>query len=142
MRNFGDILADFEENKTADIRKAFTTWLDSHEIEDKDAKLNENDQNVNINYKKLKIDATLDLHLLNKDEALKLLNSFFDDAIEKKYKKLLIIHGKGKHSQKEGLLGKVVRDFLEKHKNAGRRGYASREQGGSGATWVIIKGNE
>lgn len=145
MRDFGDILAEFEgkpkkSGKTCSkVGKVLEKWLDAHNIEDKDAQNVNESQRYHINYKKLKIDERIDLHLLNKEEALKCLEDFFEDAIKKRYKKVLIIHGKGKHSQNEAVLGKMVRKFVENHPNAGKSGYASNAEGGSGATWVILK---
>lgn len=140
MKDFGDILREWEKKeppKKKTIHQTLETWLDAHNIEDKDSKKTiKREQN---NYKNLKIDARLDLHLLTKDEAINALNVFFDTCIARGYKKVLIIHGKGKHSKNEAVLKNVTRQFLEKHQNAGRMGYAKNSEGGSGATWVTLK---
>lgn len=146
MRDFGDILDEFEgvkklKNNKKDFHKNFRQYIDKHKVIDKDAILYEKKEIHNINYKALKFDAVCDLHCYTKDKAIERLNDFFTEALEKHYKKVLIIHGKGKHSKESGVLEKVVKDFLEKFPNAGKRDYAKNSEGGRGATWVIIKNN-
>jgi len=148
MKDFGDILKEWEEKKSLkpnlkkgqkSIHSNLNSWLQTHEIEDKDALLQPLQEEKRIRYKKLAIDEKIDLHGSTKEEAIKRLYAFFDEAIRKKYKKVLIIHGKGKHSVAESVLSRVVKEFLEKHPNAGRHEHAKNAEGGSGATWVIIK---
>ena len=148
MRNFADILNEWEgkkkvkvtqEKKAEKIHLNLNNWLQTHEIEDKDSLCPSLHEERQISYKKMPLDAKIDLHGNTKEEAIKRLIIFFDKAVRKKYKKVLIIHGKGKHSLSESVLSQVVKDFLEKHPNAGQQKKAKNKEGGSGATWVIIK---
>ncbi|MDR1144453.1 MAG: Smr/MutS family protein [Spirochaetaceae bacterium] len=85
-------------------------------------------------------DGTIDLHGLTRDEAWDALNIFFKDAKNRGLEKLLIIHGKGNHTLEQGVLTKTVRDFIERCPLAGENGYSSASRGGTGSTWVIVKG--
>lgn len=89
-----------------------------------------------------KIDAKLDIHGMTTPEAEESLANFLKSSIESGYKKILIIHGKGKHSIQDPVLKRLTHDFLERHPHAGARGHAKREQGGSGALWVVLKHSE
>jgi DNA-nicking Smr family endonuclease len=91
---------------------------------------------------KKKPDAYIDLHGLNRDEAQKSLELFFEDSLRRGFEKVQIIHGKGIHSDpvREGLLRELSRRFIENCPYAGESGYASAREGGKGATWVILKG--
>jgi DNA-nicking Smr family endonuclease len=85
-------------------------------------------------------DGTIDLHTLTRDEAWDALNTFFNDAKNKGLEKLLIIHGKGNHTLEQGVLTKTVRDFIERCPFAGESGYSNASRGGTGSTWVLLKG--
>ena len=86
-------------------------------------------------------DAAIDLHGLTRDEAWDALDTFFNNAKNKELEKVLVIHGKGSHteSQESGILRKLVRDFIERCPFAGENGYSSAASGGTGSTWVLIK---
>jgi DNA-nicking Smr family endonuclease len=84
-------------------------------------------------------DVELDLHGKNAGEALGLLETFFDMAHRRGLEKVRIVHGKGKHSAGGPVLDKVCRDFLERCPYAGERGNSGNRDGGSGATWVLLK---
>jgi DNA-nicking Smr family endonuclease len=85
-------------------------------------------------------DGTIDLHGLNREEAWDALVRFFEDAREQKFEKLLVIHGKGNHTEnKPGILKTTVRDFIERCPFAGESGYGNAPLGGSGSTWVLLK---
>jgi DNA-nicking Smr family endonuclease len=85
-------------------------------------------------------DAVLDLHGLTRDEARLSLEEFFRAGKERGFEKLLIIHGKGNHSPGEAVLSRMVRDFIEHCPLAGESGHGDAVSGGSGATWVLLKG--
>ncbi len=87
----------------------------------------------------LPIEAVLDLHGLSAAAAEESLSLFFRDAASRGLAKVLIIHGKGHHSEGEPVLKKTVRDFLETSPLAGRHGTADRRRGGSGAVWVMVR---
>ena len=90
-------------------------------------------------------DDSIDLHGLNRDEAWTALETFFENSRQKGCEKLLIIHGKGSHqltgesNQNEGALKELSRRFIESCSFAGESGYSSAKEGGTGATWVILK---
>lgn len=85
------------------------------------------------------VDAVLDLHGLTAAAALESLRDFFRTASDRGLDKVLVIHGKGLHSEEGPVLGKTVRRFLETSPLAGRNGPADRRSGGSGAVWVLIR---
>ena len=92
-----------------------------------------------VTEREMKIEDEIDLHGMTKAEAQNALDSFFDSAVKSGLRKVLIIHGKGNHSNGEGVLPGWVRKYLEKRPEAGKRGFAGKENGGRGATWVVLK---
>ena len=147
-KDFGDILKQFEGSQPKSTNKksekawhsAMVGYMDKHGVMDKDKDLpNQQTKDERVSYKKLDSEASLDLHGATTKEALEKLKIFFDNAIKHRYKKVSIIHGKGKHSKTESVLYDVVRKFLEENKNAGRMGFEKNEKGGSGTTWVMLK---
>ena len=87
----------------------------------------------------LPVEAVLDLHGLTAAAAWEALSLFFQDSASRGLTKVLVIHGKGNHSGGEPILKKTVLRFLESAPQAGRHGTADRRQGGSGATWVLVR---
>jgi len=88
-------------------------------------------------------EAALDLHGLTCEEAWTALQNFFGNSRQKGLEKVLIIHGKGNHwasdSSNAGVLRDLSRRFIETCPFAGESGNPSAKEGGSGATWVILK---
>ena len=83
--------------------------------------------------------ATLDLHGMNSREAEQALESFVLQCRRRGLRKVLVVHGKGHHSQGEPVLQRVVRRYLEKSPYTGAFGPADRKHGGRGATWVVVR---
>ena len=83
--------------------------------------------------------ATLDLHGMNSREAEQALENFVLECRRRGLQKVLIVHGKGHHSQGEPVLQGVVRRYLEKSPYSGAFGSAERKHGGRGATWVVLR---
>ena len=151
--DFGEILKKWEHEqisksaqKNNSQKKAMQTWLENNEIHDKDAEM-ENTRSFphkpGENRKRLlnkKPDDILDIHGFTSDQAWLSLEQFFDKAKNNSCEKLRIIHGKGNHSAGEAVLKTVVRKFIEQCKHAGESGFENAANGGSGATWVILKG--
>lgn len=81
----------------------------------------------------------LDLHGMVSDTAHKTTMNFLKQASKDGLKKVLIIHGKGNHSQEEPVLKRVVKTCIDISPHAGLSGTPGRALGGSGATWVMIK---
>ncbi len=81
----------------------------------------------------------LDLHGLTREESMKALDSFVQSMHRRGFRKGLIIHGKGLHSSDGAVLAPVVRDYLESSSEIGEFRKANRKDGGSGATWFILR---
>ena len=89
-----------------------------------------------------KPDAIIDLHGLTQEEAWEALDDFFDRSRSMGLEKILVIHGKGNHSKNEGVLKEITMKFIELCSFAGENGNNTAPDGGSGATWVLLKSNE
>jgi DNA-nicking Smr family endonuclease len=89
-----------------------------------------------------KPDATLDLHGQTRDEAWLSMDGFFRLGRQQGLEKLLIVHGKGNHTKGEAALKGVVREYIERCSFAGESGQAASSDGGSGATWVLLKNDK
>lgn len=119
-------------------------WLRRYGVVDKDAMLDlENTRESPAERRKrvfaMKPEATIDLHGLTQEDAWIHLEAFFADCVKKDLQKILIIHGKGNHSENDPVLKNMVRTFVEQNPYAGECGNAGKADGGSGATWVILK---
>ena len=84
-------------------------------------------------------DDTIDIHGYTGEKAWLRLDQFFTNARDNGFEKLRIIHGKGNNSQGEAVLGHIVRKFIEQCSFAGESGYEKAANGGTGATWVLLK---
>lgn len=131
MNNFGDIL---------------DKWISVNGVQNKDEETKEKQASAQEKRRRLrnkKPDAELDIHGKTRDEAWLELETFFNDAKEKEYEKILIIHGKGNHSPGESaampVLKRLVMDFIERCPFAGESGKGKTSVGGEGATWVLLK---
>ena len=120
-------------------------WLRLYGTIDKDKLAEEShernryqDRNYLIN---MKPEAIIDLHGLRQTEAEVKLNSFITDCCRRGLHKVLIIHGKGIHTNgTDPVLGELVRRFIERDKRCGTSGHPkTKQEGGTGATWVILK---
>lgn len=84
-------------------------------------------------------DGRLDLHGMTGEQAEDALSGFFQRARSRGWRKVLVIHGKGIHSTSQPVLARVLAAFLTRCRHAGRSGKAAASDGGSGATWVLVK---
>ena len=122
-------------------------WLHRYGVQDKDAEPEPVSRTESIRrraeqrrrLKAMQPEAKLDLHGLTQEEAEHSLDSFFRECRQKGLRKILIVHGKGLHSEGQPVLFSVVRSYLERNPFAGDFGQAAKEDGGSGALWVILK---
>jgi DNA-nicking Smr family endonuclease len=116
-------------------------WLDKYPPVDKDA--DKNDLNpLYISRRKLRkgpSQDSIDLHGLTASEAAAAVEIFLQNSKKRGLKKVLIIHGKGNHSASGPVLKHEVIKLLEKNSAAGEFGPAGRNEGGSGALWVLLK---
>ncbi len=107
------------------------------------------DKNKNISPKKIKIpkksilniDDQLDLHGLTREESAIHLKEFFINAKGERLKIVLIITGKGKHSEKGAALKPFVEKWLktEGNKFVKSFGTAPKAHGGEGAFVVFLR---
>ncbi|MDR1420030.1 MAG: Smr/MutS family protein [Treponema sp.] len=129
--NFGDILSQ---------------WESGHGVHDKDAEAGDADSREESVMRRRRLrakrpDGVIDIHGMTRDEAASALDVFFGDARRGGCEKVLVIHGKGNHSAGDAVLKAFTKDFIERCPFAGESGYAARAEGGSGATWVLLKLN-
>jgi DNA-nicking Smr family endonuclease len=122
-----------------------TAWLRLNPVYDKDAEIEKAESSAAVRRRRLlarRPDAVLDLHGLTRDEAWNTLETFFQDSRRKGFEKVLIVHGKGNHSDGEGVLKNICRTFIERCPFAGESGHGRAANGASGATWVILRGGK
>lgn len=84
-------------------------------------------------------EETLDIHGLTKREAEKVLDNFLKNCRKNRIRKILIIHGKGNHSNGQAVLLPLVRKKLGNCSDIIRFGIADSKWGGNGATWAIVR---
>jgi DNA-nicking Smr family endonuclease len=138
----GDTGAGDEKDPQID---PLTAWVRVHGTYDKDAESAGTNVSAAERRRRLlnkKPDATLDLHGLTRDEAWIAMDGFFRSGRQQGFDKLLVIHGKGNHSEGESVLKRTVRDFIERCSFAGASGHGDAALGGNGATWVLLKQTE
>ena len=156
--DFGDILDRWDSRKPVQAEKhnepdvahggkvqaqrvnPIEAWIRSNGIFDKDQQPSCNDSTKAEHRRRLhlkKPDAIIDIHGQTRDEAWETMEQFFGNSKRQGFEKILVIHGKGIHSQGEAVLKKSVREFIERCPFAGESG--QDKTGGSGATWVLIK---
>ena len=93
---------------------------------------------------RLPVEDHLDLHGLRQDEACSSLASFLDHACHADKRCVLVITGKGDHSQGDGVLRKMVPRWLNQTPNREKIlsfNYARPRDGGNGALYVLLKRN-
>lgn len=138
--------ASREANRDADDSERhvdpLTAWLRMNPVEDKDKEADELSLGKADERRRLRekaADAVIDLHGLTRDEAWTRLDLFFRDARKQGLEKVMVIHGKGNHSEGEAVLVRTTRRFVESCPYTGEFGSADRRHGGNGATWVLLK---
>jgi DNA-nicking Smr family endonuclease len=133
-QNFGDILDQWDkESPGAQGKKDAGESRDNSRPEEGAAQ-----RRRRLHLKKP--DAVIDIHGLTRDEAWSALEQFFADGKNQGFEKLLIIHGKGNHSEGEAVLKRSTGEFIERCPFAGESGHGNAASGGNGATWVLLKG--
>ncbi len=137
----------YERQMKADSQKhvnPMEAWLRIYGVTDKDKEAQEYQERAKMESREylrtMRPEARIDLHGLTRDEAWAKLTSFVNTCVSRGMKKILIVHGKGNHSHgSDPVLGPLVRTFIEQNQNLGTSGHPDHNQGGNGATWVIIK---
>ncbi|MDC3116981.1 Smr/MutS family protein [Candidatus Pelagibacter sp.] len=109
-------------------------------------------KDLEIKENKLNITKSLDLHGFTLDEANKKVESFIIDCFDQKVSKVIIVTGKGLHSQNDkdpyisekfGILKNSVPDFIKNNPSLMTKikniTVAEVSDGGSGALYVFLK---
>ncbi len=134
-----------KDKKKPGIHELQSQWIRDYGVVDKDG-----DEESKVEYglhryytkkevDRMPVDAVLDLHGMTVLSAEDALDDFFTLSESRKLRKVLVIHGKGLHSERGSVLADVVRLWLERRPSAGRTGFADSDLGGGGATWVLLK---
>lgn len=158
MMDFGDILDNWEseKNKTGSSNKKkketneqkkpniMDELLNSYAPDQEvlGTKIEEKSFDPSVSHEKMKrkkADLVLDLHGMTADEAETELSNFIRKSYNCGARKILIIHGKGNHTQGRAVLKPLVRSLLELSPYIGDLGTAVRRDGGSGATWAVVR---
>jgi DNA-nicking Smr family endonuclease len=84
-------------------------------------------------------EATLDLHGCRQHEALALLAEFIADALERRYRMLLIIHGQGYRSPSEAVLKPLLQRWLAEQPQVLAWCPAQVRDGAGGASYVYLR---
>lgn len=142
--DFNDILDAWEKKRGRSRSEGAVDRQDMNELisrypPDKDAGRQDAMEGPRQDIESMEVQAVLDLHGMNSREAEQALERFIYQARSKAVRKVLIVHGKGNHSQGEPVLQGVVRRYLEKCPYTGTFASAKRKHGGRGATWVVIR---
>lgn len=116
-------------------------WLEKYPPKDKDSSSDKRQPQA-VSRKKLMKQSSqksLDLHGMTAEQARVEVERFLHDSKQQGLRKVLIIHGKGYHSQDRPVLKNEVIKILERSPITGGFGTAKRNEGGSGAVWVLLK---
>jgi DNA mismatch repair protein MutS2 len=87
-----------------------------------------------LNEKAVNFKLTLDLRGKTADEALQSVQKYLDDAYLLRIKEVSILHGKG-----EGILRRVIREYLSSVNEVISFEDEQLDRGGSGITKVVLK---
>lgn len=143
--DFGKILDEWEKEKKKKKHKVLDDYLDKYLPDSASINEKELHQNNEIPGEKrtirlkMKPQRTLDLHGMRIKEACKAVDQFLSGCKKDGITKVLIIHGKGKHSRERYVLAKRIKEYIQKNPLTGECGTAEKGLGGSGALWVLIR---
>ena len=130
-------------NSANDRINPMTEWLRRYGVVDKDAvaeKAAEQEKQKDRAWLlDMPYEAQIDLHGLTAEEASVRLDQFVSECYKRGIRKVLIIHGKGNHSEDTPVLSGMVRSFIERDYRLGESGHPDKKDGGKGATWVILR---
>ena len=127
--DFSQILDTWENRGNRREREPFT----------KDESPREERSLTRAEMEKAQVDDELDLHGMLQEEAAAALRYFLRESRLEGLRKVLIIHGKGLHSEnRRGVLKEAVQQVLLKDRNVSAWGEAGRKEGGRGASWVWL----
>mgnify|MGYP001826577583 CR=1 FL=1 len=83
--------------------------------------------------------ASIDLHGYRQDEARRALQEFLEDALQQRYRMLLIIHGQGYRSQSDAVLKPLVQRWLSQQSVVLAWCPAQARDGAAGASYVYLR---
>jgi DNA-nicking Smr family endonuclease len=84
---------------------------------------------------------TIDLHGYRQAEALQELDKFMSQAIQRRYRMILIIHGQGYRSQSEAVIKPLVQRWLSEQAQVLAWCPAQLRDGAGGASYVYLRGS-
>lgn len=145
--NFEDILNQWEQSQSQNKRKSSkvsANWLDKfppdkEALEEKNRECPAPQTEGRSIWLKRPHQDSVDLHGLTEKDARHTLTYFIQQMRRRGLRKGLVIHGKGIHSAKDPVLATMVRNYLEESAEVGEFGEAKRLDGGSGATWFLLR---
>lgn len=82
--------------------------------------------------------SSIDLHGYRQAEALEVLQEFLEDALQRRYRMVLIIHGQGFRSQTEAILKPLVQSWLAAQPLVLAWCPAQARDGAAGASYVYL----
>lgn len=95
---------------------------------------------VELQHGKIFVQATLDLHGLNSEQAHLSLHRFLSRAVAKHLRCIRIIHGKGsRHLTEPPILKNKVNQWLRRYDGVLAFSSATPAQGGKGAVYVLLR---
>ena len=134
-----------KSRKAREVSSSLDDWIDRHPPIDKDKEL-DRDREAELRrthetglLRRMEPQRSIDLHGMTVEQGIDAVKAFLAEAKRDGLRKVLLIHGKGHHSGGDSVLRRGVRDYLNRTSLAGRSGSADRADGGSGATWVILR---
>ncbi|WP_071650361.1 Smr/MutS family protein [Spirochaeta thermophila] len=141
--SFGDILREWEERERKRGGDLLHRYLDRYLPDERVVKEKEGGEGrasgSRSSNRPSTPQAVLDLHGFTREEAERRLKDFLVEARGKGYRVLLVVHGKGLHSEREPVLKKVVYRTLESCPFVGRIETAPRRWGGAGAVVAFLR---
>ena len=84
-------------------------------------------------------EASLDLHGYRQSDALEALRQFFDDALQRGLRLVIIIHGQGYRSQSDAVLKPLVQRWLASQTQVLAWCPAQPRDGAAGASYVYLR---
>ena len=84
-------------------------------------------------------ESSLDLHGYRQEEALEALSAFIDEALQRRLRMVLVIHGQGYRSQNDAVLKPLVQRWLTTRPQVLAWCPAQARDGAAGASYVYLR---
>jgi DNA-nicking Smr family endonuclease len=88
---------------------------------------------------RIRPESSVDLHGCRQAEALALLEDFLADALQRRCRMLLIVHGQGYRSSSEAVLKPLVKHWLSEQPQVLAWCPAQARDGAGGASYVYLR---